>query len=234
MGWQIDMLLIGTGVAALACVMIFLTNRPGRGPRTEMAGWLWRGPGRKNEQIASLPSEMPEQDQPTETLALPRHSVFISYRRMDSEHIVGRLYENLASCLGADTVFKDVDSLILGGDFRPQLEASLNACLVFLCVMGDQWAGPAGTQPRLIDDPDDFVRLEVETALRRNIPLIPVFVHGIRMPPADFFPASLHDLAYKQGTRLRPDPDFRTDLMRLIDSIKKHLHEHSPKATEQN
>jgi hypothetical protein len=53
------------------------------------------------------------------------------------------------------------------------------------------------------------------------------------LPPADFFPASLHDLAYKQGTRLRPDPGFRNDLTRLIDSIKKHLREHSPNPTEQ-
>jgi hypothetical protein len=53
------------------------------------------------------------------------------------------------------------------------------------------------------------------------------------LPPADFFPASLHNLAYKQGTRLCPDPGFRNDLTRLIDSIKKHLREHSPNPTEQ-
>jgi hypothetical protein len=116
-------------------------------------------------------------------------------------------------------VFKDVDSLALGGDFRTQLEASLNVCRVFVCVMGDQWAGPVGAPDRLIDNPNDYIRIEVETALRRNIPLIPVFVHGMRMPAAAFFPDSLRDLAFRQGMPLRPDPDFRNDVTRLLDSV---------------
>jgi hypothetical protein len=197
MAWQIDFLLIGAGIVALACVMIFLTNRPGRSGRAEIKNAVG---------FASLPQEAD-------------HSVFISYRRVESEHIVGRLYEHLASSLGPNAVFKDVDSLALGGDFRTQLEASLNVCRVFVCVMGDQWAGPVGAPGRLIDNPNDYVRIEVETALRRNIPLIPVFVHGMRMPAADFFPDGLRDLAFRQGMPLRPDPDFRNDVTRLIENV---------------
>jgi hypothetical protein len=205
----------------LACVMFFLTNHPRRQLQDAIGRWVRgireidgqttvSGPGRENQQIASLLQMLPP---------LPDHCVFISYRRADSEHVVGRLYEHLTSNFGPNAIFKDVDSLVHGHDFRIQLEASLNACLVFVCVMGDQWAGPPDAHPRSIDNSDDFVRIEVETALRRKIPLIPVFVRGLRMPAADYFPPSLKDLAFQLGMPLRPDPDFGIDVARLMKSI---------------
>lgn len=209
MSVQIDMLLGIGAVSALAGVMVFLANRPGRRRRREMQTVL----------LASRRAARP---------AWPNHSVFISYRRADSTDIVGRLYERLTDNLGRGTVFKDVDSLCPGHDFRAQLDASLNACSVFLCVMGDRWAGPADAQDRLIDNPDDFVRIEVETALRRKIPLIPVLVHGMRMPAPDFFPASLNDIAFRHALPLRSDPDFGTDVARLLSSIVDHLESRPP------
>jgi hypothetical protein len=204
MAFQIDILLVGAGLAALACVMTFLISRPGRRRRLEMESLL-----RRSKDAAKL--------------VLPDHCVFISYRRADSAEIVERLYEHLTAQLGQQAVFKDVDSIRPGHDFRSQLDASLNACLIFLCVMGDQWASPAGAQSRRIDNSDDYVRIEVETALRRKIPLIPIFVRGTRMPSANFFPETLKDLAFLQGLSLRPDPDFRNDVARIVSSIVDHV-----------
>jgi hypothetical protein len=214
MDFKIDMILVAAGLFALACVMILLANRPGRRRRADVTTLL------------SWPSDTPSDGadwQVPPGLVLPKHCVFISYRRKDSGEIVERLYDHLSSSLGGEAVFKDVDSLHLGQDFRTQLETSLNACLVFLCVIGDRWAGTSNAPARSIDDPEDFVRIEVEAALRRNIPLIPVLVRGLTMPPADFFPSSLKDLAFRQGMALRSDPDFHRDVSRLLTSIVTHL-----------
>ena len=189
MAFQIDILLVGAGLAALACVMTFLISRPGRRRRLEMEALL-----RRSKDAAKL--------------VMPDHCVFISYRRADFAEIVERLYEHLTAQLGQQAVFKDVDLIRPGHDFRSQLDASLNACLIFLCVMGDQWASPAGTQSRRIDNSDDYVRIEVETALRRKIPLIPIFVRGTRMPSANFFPETLEGLGIPAGTVLAAGPRF--------------------------
>lgn len=199
---SLDVLLVTAGLIALACVMAFLMLRPGRKQRAEMSQLLTRS---------------------AHAAQAPDHSIFISYRRSDSADIVGRLYEHLTSEHGRKAVFKDVDAMIPGGDFRVQLDQSLGACRVLICVMGDQWAGPVGSPSRKIDDANDFVRIEIETALRRGIPVIPVFVRGTAMPPPDFFPESLRGLAYRQGLALRPDPDFRNDAARLNSSVAAHL-----------
>jgi hypothetical protein len=200
---SLDALLAIVGLAALASVIVFLISRPGSKRRSEMNELLNRSSHRGRD--------------------APIHSVFVSYRRADSADIVGRLYDHLAAEHGVNAVFKDVDSIIVGGDFRAQLEQSLNACRVFICVMGDQWAGPAGSTNRSIDDPKDFVRIEVETALRRGIPIIPTFVRGFSMPPKEFFPEALARLADRQGLALRSDPDFRGDVARLTSSVARHL-----------
>jgi TIR domain len=204
MAFSIDIVLVGAGLLALACVMLFLSSPPGRKQRAKLRGLLFSSTRQ----------------------ALPKHCVFISYRHADSADVVGRLYEHLITGLGSHTVFKDVYGIRHGRDFRAQLDASLNACLVFVCVMGDEWAGPTGAPDRRIDNPEDYVRIEVETALRRNIPLIPVFVGGMRTPSADFFPDSLKGLAFMQGLPLRPDPDFQKDTTELISSITSHLEDH--------
>jgi TIR domain len=211
MAIQFDILLAGAGLISLACVMVLLARRPGRRRRLEMEALI----GQSNDSAR---------------IALPDHCVFISYRRADSAEIVERLYEHLTADLGQHAVFKDVDSLHPGVDFRTQLEDSLMACQVFLCVMGDQWAAPAGAQSRPIENPGDFVRIEVETALHRNIPLIPLFVRGLHMPAPDFFPAALRDLAYREGLPLRRDPDFRNDVARIIASIIRHVEKQSRQA----
>ena len=151
-------------------------------------------------------------------------SIFISYRRDDSADITGRIYDRLIQHFSRETVFKDVDSIPLGIDFRQHLESALSQCRVFLAVIGDRWAGTdTTTGKRRIDDPYDHVRLELELALARNIPVIPVLVRNFSIPGADKLPESLQSLAYRNGINVRPDPDFHGDMDRLIKGIGSHL-----------
>jgi TIR domain-containing protein len=151
-------------------------------------------------------------------------SIFISYRRDDSADITGRIYDRLVQHFSRDTVFKDVDSIPLGIDFRQHLESALSQCRVLLAVMGERWSGTdSATGKQRIDDPSDHVRLELELALARNIPVIPVLVRNFSIPAADKLPGSLQSLAYRNGINVRPDPDFHGDMDRLIKGIGSHL-----------
>jgi len=150
--------------------------------------------------------------------------VFISYRRDDSADITGRIYDRLIQHFSREIVFKDVDSIPLGIDFRQHLEGALGQCRVLLAILGDQWMGNETAEgKRRIDDPRDHVRLELELALSRNIPVIPVLVRKGSIPAQDALPPSLRSLAYRNGIQVRPDPDFHGDIDRLIKGIEPHL-----------
>lgn len=151
-------------------------------------------------------------------------SVFISYRRDDSADITGRIYDRLIQHFSREIVFKDVDSIPLGIDFRQHLENALSECRVLLAIVGTDWAGSeTASGKRRIDDPRDHLRLELEVALGRNIPVIPVLVRRASIPTEDQLPLSLRSLAYRNGIQVRPDPDFHGDMDRLIKGIEPHL-----------
>jgi hypothetical protein len=151
-------------------------------------------------------------------------SVFISYRRDDSADITGRIYDRLIQHFSREIVFKDVDSIPLGIDFRQHLENALSQCRVLLAIVGSDWAGSeTAAGKRRIDDPRDHLRLELEIALSRNIPVIPVLVRRASIPAEDQLPPSLRSLAYRNGIQVRPDPDFHGDMDRLIKGIEPHL-----------
>ena len=146
--------------------------------------------------------------------------IFISYRRDDSAETAGRIYDRLVQSFEKGSIFKDVDSLPAGFDFRDVLDDALRKCDVFLAIIGVQWLeirNPDGR--RRIDDPRDFVRIEIESALERNIPVIPVLVQGASMPSASELPLAIRDLKYRQALLVRPDPDFHTDMDRLIRNL---------------
>jgi formylglycine-generating enzyme required for sulfatase activity len=148
--------------------------------------------------------------------------VFISYRRDDSADVTGRIYDRLTAHFGTKNVFKDVDSIPLGIDFRQHLTRAVSGCQVLLAVIGRSWlqAGNAAGQRRL-DDPRDFVRLEIEVALQREIPVVPILVQGASMPAAEELPPSLRALAYRNGIAVRADPDFHRDMDRLIGQMER-------------
>lgn len=154
----------------------------------------------------------------------PPGSVFISYRRDDSADVTGRIHERLLQRFARDVVFKDVDSIPLGIDFRQHLEGALGQCRVLIAVINDQWIERGiATGKRRIDDPRDQLRIELEVALRRNIPVVPVLVRKASVPSEEELPSSLKSLAYRNGIQVRPDPDFNGDMDRLIKGIEPYL-----------
>ena len=116
-------------------------------------------------------------------------AIFVSYRRDDSEGEAGRLFDDLVGHFGEDSVFMDVAAIEVGRDFRKAIDESIATCGVLLAVIGKEWTDAKNEAgQRRLDDPFDFVRLETASALKRDIPVIPVLVHGAKMPRADQLP----------------------------------------------
>ena len=155
---------------------------------------------------------------------LPGKSIFISYRRADSADITGRLTDRLIQKFGPEAVFKDVDSILSGTDFRSQIEDAVKKCDVFIAVIGREWTGARdGVAATRLDNANDFVRLEIEAALRNEIPIIPVLVQGASVPAEEALPESMRSLCHRHAVFVHTDPDFHRDTDRLIRDIEKHL-----------
>jgi hypothetical protein len=150
--------------------------------------------------------------------------IFISYRRSDSSDIAGRLHEHLIQAVGADAVFKDSEDIPPGADWRGVLRREIARSDVVLVLIGKQWlATPDAAGKRRLDDPNDWVRFEVESALQMDeIRVIPVLLNGAPIPAADDLPLPLRELAFKNAHALRPDPDFKIDVERLVRGIQRN------------
>jgi TIR domain len=142
--------------------------------------------------------------------------IFISYRREETAYPAGWLYDRLADRFGAGQVFKDVDSIQLGDDFVEVITEAVGSCDVLLVLIGEEWLRITDEHGgRRLDDPDDFVRLEIEAALARKVRVIPILVDGARMPRADELPGSLARLVRRQYLELSPSR-FEFDTSRLL------------------
>ena len=147
-------------------------------------------------------------------------AIFISYRRDDSEGHAGRLFEDLSQAFGADAVFMDVAGIAAGRDFRKVIEEHTAACQVLLALIGKNWATAVDADGhRRLDDPLDFVRLETASALKRDIPVIPVLVQGGRMPKADQLPDDLKELVYRNNVELT-HARWDSDVQVLIQALR--------------
>jgi hypothetical protein len=152
-------------------------------------------------------------------------NIFICYRRQDSGDVTGRILDRLSAQFGRDKIFLDVHKIPLGMDFRKAIDDEVSKCKTQLVVIGDQWLSMLNEEGmRRVDDPNDFVRIEIESALRRDIPVIPLLVRDAKMPSADELPAELENLAYRNGIKIRPDPDFHHDMDRLIEGLEEYLY----------
>jgi TIR domain len=115
--------------------------------------------------------------------------IFISYRREETAYPAGWLYDRLISRFGGGQVFKDIDSIQLGDDFVEVITRAVASCDVLLALIGNEWLTITDERGRRrLDDPDDFVRLEIEAALTREVRVIPILVDGARMPRVDQLP----------------------------------------------
>ena len=156
-------------------------------------------------------------------------SIFLSYRREDSEGQAGRLYDDLVAVFGPDSVFMDVAAIQPGRDFRKSIDQSLNSCGVFLSLIGKNWLTAKDTSgQRRLDDPADFVRIETGAALKRDIPVIPVLVQGASTPKPDQLPDDLKELAFRNAVELT-HPRWDSDIQVLIKALRPHISQPGPK-----
>jgi TIR domain len=154
--------------------------------------------------------------------------VFLCYRREDSGGYAISIQDRLKRDLGADVLFMDVDSIPLGKNFVKLLNDEVAKCEVLLAVIGQNWlnARDEDGKPRL-DNPNDFVRIEIAAALQRDIPVIPILLNGVRIPSADKLPKDLVELSVRNGIDVRHS-SFRSDVDRLVQGLQGHLNVRPP------
>lgn len=169
----------------------------------------------RSESIGRLPGAIPKR----------RTGVFINYRREDEPFAVRMLYATFRDLFGEANIFMDIDNIPIGHDFVDVINDRLETCLVVIVIMGRQWltcTRPDGT--RRIDDPNDFVRLEVEYALARpdDVTVIPIVVGSAAMPDAEVLPPSIRPLVRRQAETIsyqRPE----ADLLRISAKLRQIL-----------
>jgi hypothetical protein len=150
-------------------------------------------------------------------------AIFISYRREDTEGQAGRLFDELVRLFGEQSVFMDVAAIEPGRDFRKAIDEHIASCGVLLALMGKNWVDARDQAGRRrLEDPLDFVRLETAAALKRDIPVVPVLVHGASMPRADQLPEDLADLAFRNAIELT-HARWNSDLTVLGKALSRYI-----------
>ena len=157
--------------------------------------------------------------------------IAISYRREDSTPVAGRLHDRLRAEFGKENVFMDFDSIPYGVDFREHIKATLERADVVVAVVGPHWLGGQKEAARRIDDPSDFVRLEIAGALHRGIPVIPVLVDNTPMPKPDALPRDMEAFAFRNALILDTGIDFHHHADRLVAGIRQLLERVATKPT---
>jgi hypothetical protein len=157
-----------------------------------------------------------------ESSLIQPQGIFISYRREQTAAHAGRIYDRLCDAFGERAVFMDVDSIGLGLDFARILDEAVSSCNVMLALIGPGWAEIADQQGRRLDDPTDYVRQELQAALRREIPVVPVLVHGAALPRPEELPEVLRPLLRRQAFPM-PDETFRSQAQVLVERLRPLL-----------
>ena len=157
--------------------------------------------------------------------------IAISYRREDSTPVAGRLHDRLRVEFGPENVFMDFDSIPYGVDFRDHIKSTLERADVVVAVVGPGWLGGQAEASRRIDDPSDFVRLEIAGALQRGIPVIPILVDNTPMPKANALPPDMQSFAFRNALILDTGIDFHHHADRLVAGIRRLLENAAKKPT---
>jgi hypothetical protein len=147
--------------------------------------------------------------------------VFVNYRRENSAAYAGRIHDRLESEFGRDNLFMDVDAVPLGADFVRILGDEVGRCDVLLALMGPGWCDVRDEDGnRRLDNPTDFIRIEIATALQRNIRVIPILLDGARIPSERQLPEDLVGLVRRNGLNVRHD-SFHGDINKLIGALRE-------------
>ena len=150
-------------------------------------------------------------------------SIFISYRRDDTEGEAGRLFDDLVRSFGEDSVFMDVSDISPGVDFRKEIDDNVASCGVLLAIIGPSWSSiQDGSGNRRLDNPNDFVRLEIASALARDIAVIPVLVHDAKMPRPEQLPENLRDLAFRNSVEIT-HARWNSDVQLLTNALTRYV-----------
>jgi len=149
--------------------------------------------------------------------------IFINYRRGDSQAAAGRLFDRLLSHFARDQLFMDVDAIEPGVDFVQSLDQHVSGCSASIAVIGPDWLKAKNAAGgRRLDDPNDYVRLEIESALKRDIRVIPVLVDGGSVPAPAELPPSIEPLARRNAMEIAHHR-FAADCDDLARAIKRPL-----------
>ena len=154
-------------------------------------------------------------------------SIFISYRRADAPGHAGRLFDRLVDRFGQASVFKDLDSMEPGADFVEVIEETVARCDALIAVIGRDWLAAEQGGARRLDDPDDWVRLEIANALRRRIRVVPVLVAGASMPSAADLPEDVQALARRHAVELS-ETAWGAQVDQLMDALERSLARAAP------
>jgi len=148
--------------------------------------------------------------------------IFICYRREDSAYAAQQIYRELIDHFGSESVVFDVDAIPLGTDFREHLNKEVSKCDILLAVIGNQWIE---ILKQRLDEPNDFVRIEIQAALERKIPVVPILVDKASVPGEKNLPPELAGLAYRNAAEVRAGHDLQNHLKRLIGGLDRLLAE---------
>jgi hypothetical protein len=150
-------------------------------------------------------------------------TIFINYRKDDSSWNALALYNELQKYFSKEQIFKDFNTILPGDDFVISIENALRKCDVLIVVIGKSWLDLKDSSgKRRLEDPDDFVRLEISTALARNIQVIPVLFDDVPMPKPEELPANMSLLYRRQFVEI-DSKRFEDDVRKLAEAIKKVL-----------
>jgi hypothetical protein len=148
--------------------------------------------------------------------------IFISYRREDSAGYAHAIHSQLVQHFSKDQVFMDVDTVEPGVDFVRAIEKAVGECDVLVALIGERWLGGEPGVASRLDNEKDYVRLEVSTALARDIRVIPVLVDGMTMPRAETLPDSLKPLSRRNAIEIS-NTRFNYDVEQLMTAVRKIL-----------
>jgi hypothetical protein len=148
-------------------------------------------------------------------------SIVISYRRDDTSDITGRIHDRLRGYYGSDAVFRDIEKIPPGIDFRQYISETLLRAKVLIAVIGPRWLGPREDGQLRIAAADDPVRIEIETALQIGIQVIPILVNDAVMPRAEDIPQSLGNFAFRNAFIVDGGRDFHHNMDGLITHLNQ-------------
>jgi hypothetical protein len=150
--------------------------------------------------------------------------IFLSYRREDTSGHADRIYDHLVAHFGKDRVFMDIDTISPGDDFVEAIEHTFSSCAAFLVLIGKSWSTVTDKQGRRrLDNPNDFVRMEVARGLATGVRLIPVLLDDAEMPGPEALPEDLKKLAFRQALAMSRGQRFQNDMRLLIEVVDKAL-----------